>query len=718
MAKCVKYKRVSKIILFPVFKAQHRYHYRANWRIRLTAIMLNLIWGYFSAWTQTTENLPHSVEQQLENNTANNQDIPPDDDNYLQSLQYYIQYPININGEDLEGLQELHLISALQIEQLKTYRKFFGLFLSIYELQSVPFWDVATLEKVRPYLTVSLPEAGFTSLKNRFRNGGHSLLLRLAQIGERSKGYLINDSAGSNHYTGPPQKIFIRYTFLFRHLLQLGMLGDKDAGEPFFGGKSKKGFDFYSFHFFARNLGIISAIALGDFTVSMGQGLTEWQTTAFKKSGAVMGIKREGAVLNPYHSAGEVNFHRGFGITLAKKAWQATLFGSFKRIDAHLVFDSTLKPGGFVSSLQTSGYHRTASEIADKGIEPELSYGGNISRQFNKLHLGINAVRYSFKIPFKKTDDPYNKYSLRGRDFGNYGIDYSFTWRNFHLFGEMAIDENLDKAIVAGSLIGVSSKASVSLLYRNISPGYLAINANAFTENSIPGNEKGFYTGITIKPNMFWQIDAYADFFKFPWLKYRINKPSVGSDFLVQATYRPGSHLEIYSQYHALSKYMDFNPGSLVLPISVVQPRQNWRSQLNYVLKPGLIFRGRIEMVWFDAKGYAPEQGFLSGGELFYKPPRKRFSLNSGLLYFDTDGYNSRLYTFERDVLFAFSVPVLYDRGYRYYINFHYEFNKKFMCWIKCAQSLYIGKNFVGSGLDEIIGNHRTEIKFQALYKF
>ncbi|MBL0144814.1 MAG: hypothetical protein IPP48_02690 [Chitinophagaceae bacterium] len=61
------------------------------------------------------------------------------------------------------------------------------------------------------------------------------------------------------------------------------MLGEKDAGEQFFKGNQKQGFDFYSTHLFARNIGIVKALALGDFTVNMGQGLTQWQSLAFKK---------------------------------------------------------------------------------------------------------------------------------------------------------------------------------------------------------------------------------------------------------------------------------------------------------------------------------------------------------------------------------------------------------------------------------------------------
>ena len=43
---------------------------------------------------------------------------------------------------------------------------------------------------------------------------------------------------------------------------------------------------FYSAHFFLRKAGIIKDLALGDFTVSMGQGLILWQGMATGKGSA------------------------------------------------------------------------------------------------------------------------------------------------------------------------------------------------------------------------------------------------------------------------------------------------------------------------------------------------------------------------------------------------------------------------------------------------
>ncbi len=104
--------------------------------------------------------------------------------------------------------------------------------------------------------------------------------------------------------------------------------------------------------------------------------------------------------------------------------------------------------------------------------------------------------------------------------------------------------------------------------------------------------------------------------------------------------------------------------------------------------------------------------------DVLYNPPLKPYGINVRMQYFETDGYNSRLYAYENDVLYSFSIPVFYDKGYRYYLNANIDINKKITLWLKLSQYFYPDKNTVGSSLDLINKAHRSEIKFQALYKF
>lgn len=659
---------------------------------------------------------PQEIQQQLENLTEA-EDLESEDDSYLQTLHHFLKQPINLNYADKGLLQELHLLSPIQIQNLLTYRNIFGTFLNIYELQAVPGWDVDLLRKLKPYITVDAKVEPLSSIGNRLKNGKSTLLLRSSQVFEKSKGYLTDENEDKNFYAGSPQKILLRYKYIFKNQLQYGFTAEKDAGESFFKGKQKSGFDFYSANFFVRDLGIIKSLAIGDFAVNLGQGLIQWQSLAFNKGSDIINVKRQSDILKPYNSAGEIKFNRGAGITLKKKDWETTMFMSYRKLDAGFDAD-TLESEDAVSSLRTSGYHRTESEFNGKGVQKQLSFGGNVSYSNGKFHAGINAVHYSFNHPIEKENYLYNLFSFKGKNLSNYSGDYSYTFKNIHVFGEAAMDDHLNTATVNGLLISTDSHVGVSFLYRNISKSYQSLYSNAFTENTSAVNEKGLYSGITINPTNFLRIDAYADFFKFPWLKYRTDAPTAGNVYMVQLTYKPNKEVQFLMRYKNQVKPLNYNPENLTLNPVVGKAKQNLRVQ--YSMKIGSTFtsRSRVEMCWYDKKGEAAESGFMIYTDLICKPLMKRYSGNVRLLYFETQGYNSRIYAFENDVLYSYSIPVFFDKGYRYYANVNYDLGKKIAFWMRFSQTVYPEKNYYGTGLDKVNSSTKSELRIQAIYSF
>lgn len=677
-------------------------------------ISIILFTFHISILTCLAQDLPPSAEQQLENLTDAEQ-AETEDDSYLQQLEQFRRNPINLNVADINELRDLRVLTDLQIVNLISYRRLLGKFINIYELQAIPGWDLNTLRKLLPFITIALP----VSLKNypglRFKDRNQSLLFRFSQVLEKQKGF--DKSITGTRYLGGPQRIFFRYKYTYRNLLQFGLIGDKDAGEQFFKGSQKKGFDFYSFHLFARKFGIIQSLALGDFTVNMGQGLIQWQSLAFKKSVDITGIKRQSAILRPYNSAGEFNFNRGVGITIKKENIEATVFASVRQLSANFVAD-TVNFEDYISSFQMSGYHRTDAEIADKNSLRQTSFGGNIKYIGNRWQIGINGVYYKFSIPVQKRDEPYNLFAMSGNNWQNLSIDYSYTYKNLHFFGEAAADKNFNKAILNGILISVDPRIDISVVQRVISKNYQAVNGNAFTENAYPTNENGIYAGISIRPATLWRLDAYGDIYRFPWLKYQVDAPGYGRDFLAQLTYTPNKQIEIYTRFRNESKQVNQADNLTPTNYLVQLPKQNWRLQTSYKINPIISIRNRVEMVWYNKKEESSETGFLTFIDFIYKPMMKPFSGFLRLQYFETDGYNSRLYAYENDVLYSYSIPVFFDKGYRYYLTLNYDLSKKTSLWLRLAQTIYRDKNTIGSGLDQIAENRKTEIKMQARYLF
>jgi hypothetical protein len=88
------------------------------------------------------------------------------------------------------------------------------------------------------------------------------------------------------------------------------------------------------------------------------------------------------------------------------------------------------------------------------------------------------------------------------------------------------------------------------------------------------------------------------------------------------------------------------------------------------------------------------------------------------LQYFETDDYNSRIYAYESDVLYSFSIPALYGKGIRYYTNINYDLTRKLSLWLRWAQTVFQEQEVIGTGLDEIKGNKKSEFKVQMRWMF
>ncbi len=666
---------------------------------------------HYSLFTLAQETTTSNVEQQLENLTDADQS-ETEDDSYLQQMQQFIKNPVNINNATADELRELKIISDLQIDNLITYRRLFGRLISIYELQAVPSWDLFTIKKILPLITVNNSVVIKDEFSKRLKDGEYSFLLRVSQVLEKSKGF--DKSTTGTKYLGRPQKIFFRYRYTYKNLLQYGIVGDKDAGEQFLKGAQNKGFDFYSFHFFARNIGKFKAIALGDFTVNLGQGLIQWQSLAFRKSVDVINIKRQSTVLRPYNSAGEFNFHRGAGVTYQSGKFETTVFASIRKLNANFVAD-TVNNEDFISSFLNSGYNRTLNETKDKNSVNQFSVGGNIKYKSGKWHVGLNGIHFNFSLPVQKRNEPYNLYAISGKSWSNFSIDYSYTHRNLHFFGEAATTKDFKMAFVNGLLVSVDPTIDISIVHRKISEQYQSINGNAFTENTYPTNENGLFVGISIRPASMWRFDAYIDLFKFPWLKYLVDAPSSGSDFFAQLTYTPNKQTEIFTRFRNETKEANQQDNNSVTNYLVKTPRQNWRTQIRFNVNSSFTLRNRIDILWYDKKGEKSEKGFLSYFDILYKPALSPISGNMRLQYFESDGYNSRLYAYENDVLYYFSIPVFFDKGWRYYLNLNYGISKKLSVWFKWGQTIYNNKKTIGSGLDEIEGNKKSELRVQAI---
>jgi hypothetical protein len=286
-----------------------------------------------------------------------------------------------------------------------------------------------------------------------------------------------------------------------------------------------------------------------------------------------------------------------------------------------------------------------------------------------------------------------------------------------YLFGEAAVDKRGSAAFTNGVLASIDPKVDVAMVHRHMAKGYQAVQGNAFTENVSPGNEQGFYLGLTIRPAAAWRVNCYADFFKFPWLKYRVDAPSGGQDYMLHLNYQPRKAVEMYLRYRREEKGLNDWTADSTIRFPSRRTRQNLRLHGTYTYSPSLTLKGRAEAIWYLTERSRAEKGFLFYVESTHEV-LKKLNAHLRLQYFDTDGYNSRIYAYESDVLYSYSTPAFFGTGLRYYVNLQYKVLKDLSVWLRWAQTVYTKEHSIGSGLNSINGNTVSELKCQASYRF
>src|SRR5690606_14288939 len=112
-------------------------------------------------------------------------------------------------------------------------------------------------------------------------------------------------------------------------------------------------------------------------------------------------------------------------------------FFSYKKLDAPMSNDSL----SFIS-IAVSCYHRTPSEIRNRGSITNVLYGVHLLYNSGNLKVGATTFQASFDKPMIPNQQLYNKFAFSGESLVNSSVYYHYTFRNIYFFGEEAHSSN------------------------------------------------------------------------------------------------------------------------------------------------------------------------------------------------------------------------------------------------------------------------------------
>ena len=641
------------------------------------------------------------------NNDINNSVNSLNWENELEELSNRLQEPVNLNSATREQLEQFPFLSDIQIEHLLAYIYIHGQMETIYELQLVEELDRQTIQYLLPFVCIKAinNEPAFrwkTMLKDAGRYGKNEVLTRLDIPFYKRKGY-------EHTYLGPSVYNSVKYTFRYRDQLYAGGVAEKDAGEPFAALHNRYGYDYYSFYLLLQNCGRLKSLAVGNYRLSFGQGLVMSTDYLMGKTIYASSFNNRSAGIKSHSSTDEYNYFRGVATTVAlTKRLSVSAFYSHRNMDG-VVTD------GEITSVYKTGLHRSRKEADKKNLLTSQLTGGNVSYQQNHIRLGITGVYYVFNRPYEPELTGYSKYNIHGNHFYNLGIDYAYRWRRFSFQGETAIGKQGWASLNRLQYSPVQD-IQFMLIHRFYSYDYWAMYAHSFGEGSTVQNEQGYYVGLETTPFSHWRFFVSFDLFSFPWKKYGINKPSRGTDGLIQATFTPRTNLSMYLKYRYKQKERDLtgSKGTLTLPIF----HHQLRYRLNYSLNDVFSSRTTLDYNHFHSQDRAATKGYQVTQMISSQLPWTRLFADVQGSYFCTDDYDSRVYVSEKGLLYTFYTPSFQGRGFRCAVRLRYELNKHWLFITKFGETIYLNRNEIGSGNDLIYGNKKADIQMQLRIKF
>jgi hypothetical protein len=613
----------------------------------------------------------------------------------------YQQYldPINLNTASYQELETLQLLNPAQIANILEHRSEMGWFINVYELQVLDDFTLEDIHRILPFIEVNEPY--LSTLQNlQLKKGNKYLLIRNTLKVPRSR------ALQNNNFQGGPEHLMIRFRNQLSGRYSFGFTTEKDPGESIEWNKSQRGMDFISMHAQVHTNRFIRSFLLGDYQIQNGQGLvfgSGFQTG--KGLETITSVKRGQSGLRPHTSTVETGFFRGAALTLGSEKLNSSIFYSTLHQDATLNIDTALDQTT-IRSIRKSGYHRTASELAARDRLNEKNIGININQSNGRGHgFGINGLFTHFNTPLENSEEPYSTYEFEGTRNWVTSLYGQTEIKGFYLFGEYALSKSAGTGLVLGYIKPLTQRFNLSMIFRNYDPEFHSFYAAGFGEQSRTINEKGIYTGLYYQISRKHKVAMFYDHFRFPWLRYQVNAPSVGNEWLIHYTINHKQWMLGFQVRNEKKQKSDSDRGYLMdtkrtqalLDLDFVNNK--WTTQT------------RLHANYYEDNISSIGWAIIQDLNLFFN----KFSIGMRYAFFQTDRFSNAVYAYERDVLYAFSVPILNGEGMRRMIIFKWKPFKSITIQAKYSDNYSPMATLDGNA--GITGNRIAQIRGQIMYR-
>lgn len=608
---------------------------------------------------------------------------------------------ININNpDDLNQLIELHLVNVFIIEKINEYRKNFGNFMMFDELQFVEGIDEMTLNILQPLICFEKPQKKEKlRAKDLWKRGRHQTIYQIERCFNEKAGYKDKE------YLGSPSKMLLRYGFTSQNKLEFGIAMEKDAGE-------KNMLDFVSLHFLLHDLKFVKTLAVGDYQLAFGQGVTMGSGLAFNGNGG--SLLRKSKKIRASKSANETRYLRGVATTLNYKNLDLTVFYSNKKVDANVSVADSLGEPLVVTALQQTGLHRTDNELIDRHLITQQLFGGNLS--YRNSHFQIGYTIHKTMLSCELNPDPrlYNTFYFRGKSLVNQGVDFYYVLHKFAFYGEAAISDNMAPAALIGTSVQPAGYIDFTVLYRYYDKKYQNFYSNAFAAGSGTRNEKGLYlsTALTFAPK--WRLTATADYPQSDWIKTSAYAPSRSQNYNLQIEHQINNKALFFIQLRYNDKEKNGPGENTYMRYLIHERKMSLRFHVTYPVGNNFILKNRVE---FSKNLDISKNGtsYLIYQDVLYNPENQSFSFAFRYALFDSP--NGAVYAYENDILNSFAIGSFYHKGLRIYLLGKVKLRWGVAINAKIGCTFYTDVNEIGSGLELIEGNLKTDGKLQLVWK-